>query len=126
MGDNQFLNAQIDEDTELWAAFDEWREQEGYESKSEAVRAAVRRGVMEKREKTPLQKALSAAAVVFVGFAGFMQVLAIASVIAPLLALNGALLFGSLAWFANYGASNHSVIGALQSSTQSAPMEVAD
>ena len=53
MGDNQFLNAQIDEDTELWAAFDEWKEEEGYESKSEAVRAAVRRGVMdEDGEKT--------------------------------------------------------------------------
>lgn len=53
MGDNQFLNAQIDEDSELWAAFDEWKEQEGYESKSEAVRAAVRRGVMdEDGEKT--------------------------------------------------------------------------
>lgn len=50
MGDDQFLNAQVDEDTELWTAFAEFKEQKGYESKSEAVRAAVRAGVMDEDE----------------------------------------------------------------------------
>jgi len=43
----KYLNAQLDEDTELWQEFTEFQESEGYQSKSEAVRAAVRRGIMD-------------------------------------------------------------------------------
>jgi hypothetical protein len=101
-----------------------YQEANNLETRSNAIEVLVDEKLGE--QKTPLQKALSAAAVVFVGFAGFMQVLAIASVVAPLLALNGALLFGSLAWFANYGAKRPFGDRDAQSSTQSAPMEVAD
>jgi VIT1/CCC1 family predicted Fe2+/Mn2+ transporter len=78
MGDNQFLNAQIDEDTELWAAFDEWKEEEGYESKSEAVRAAVRRGVMDEdgeKTYTSLEETFLTVASVIAGVVLFLPLL---------------------------------------------------
>jgi len=54
---DQFLNAQVDDETELWGAFEEFREQQGYQSKSEAVREAVRRGVLEDRVNGPAHDA---------------------------------------------------------------------
>lgn len=86
MGDNQFLNAQIDEDTELWAAFAEWKEEEGYESKSEAVRAAVRRGVMdEDGEKTysSIEETFLTVASVIAGVVLFMPLLAFLGLASP-------------------------------------------
>lgn len=92
MGDDQFLNAQVDEDTELWTAFDEFQETEGYESKSEAVRAAVRRGVMDKddgRSFSSLEETLLTVASVIAGVVLFLPLLALFGV-ASVSAVSGA------------------------------------
>lgn len=50
MGDPKYLNSKVDSESELWQDFDEFQAE--YESKSEAVRAAVRRGVSDDEDGT--------------------------------------------------------------------------
>jgi len=50
MSDSEHMTARVSSDSRLWEDFEDFREREGYESKSEAVRAAVRRGVLEQSD----------------------------------------------------------------------------
>ena len=53
MGSRENLAAQVDTDAALYERFEEFREMNGFESKSEAVRQAIRRGLTD-RPETPL------------------------------------------------------------------------
>lgn len=43
----EYLSAEVSDDSKLWSEFESWQQAEGFESKSEAVREAVRRGLDE-------------------------------------------------------------------------------
>lgn len=95
MSDSTMLSAQVSEDSALWEGFKEYQEANGFESRSEALRAALRDGVeadrarregeptvddvrqelraelreLRKRQRTPLEEAFYLLAAVVAGTA---------------------------------------------------------
>lgn len=45
MSDREMLSAQVSKDSALWEDFSEYKERNGFESRSEAMRAALRQGI---------------------------------------------------------------------------------
>jgi len=45
MSDREMLSAQVSKDSALWEDFSEFKERNGFESRSEAMRAALRQGI---------------------------------------------------------------------------------
>ncbi len=61
MGNRNTLSAQVREDSALYEGFQEYRDRHGFESKSEAVRSALRQGVESDRSGGPTDEKSAAA-----------------------------------------------------------------
>ena len=101
MVETDTLATQIHKDTELYQTFEQFEEAGGYQSTSEALRAAMRQGLLEeetleKQKRTRTQRLLGSSSVLWLSMATLVLLLSLTSVVPTLQALNASMLLLAL------------------------------
>jgi Arc/MetJ-type ribon-helix-helix transcriptional regulator len=113
MVETDTLATQIHKDTELYQTFEQFEEAGGYQSTSEALRAAMRQGLLEeetleKQKRTRTQQLLGSSSVLWLSMSTLVLLLSLTATLPTLQALNASMLFLALAalttWLSNNGA----------------------